>query len=107
MGASTVKLRNPEHSFGLDEENDRRLPCVRSLHLIREDRYGGFLKCIALEVRRFYLNNSSCLQFLLQVFTSELCNFILSSVCITLLGCLWSVHNYIDKSTHIYLPWYI
>ena len=43
-----MKLRNPERLFGLDEEIDRRLPCVRSLRLIREERYGGWLKCIAL-----------------------------------------------------------
>ena len=46
--AATLKLLNPEHLFGLDEEIDRRLPCVRSLGLIREERYGGLLKCIAL-----------------------------------------------------------
>ena len=40
------KLHNPEHLFSLDEEIDRRLPHVRSLCLIREDRYGGWLKCI-------------------------------------------------------------
>ena len=34
-------LQNPECLFGLDEEIDRRLPCVRSLHLTREERYGG------------------------------------------------------------------
>ena len=27
VGAATVKLRNPEHLFGLDEETDRRLKC--------------------------------------------------------------------------------
>ena len=43
-----MKLRDPERVFGLDEEIDRRLPSVRSLRLIREDRYGGWLKCIAL-----------------------------------------------------------
>ena len=48
MGAATVKLRNPEHLFGLDEEIDRSLPHVRSLHLIRVDRYGGWLKFITL-----------------------------------------------------------
>ena len=32
-----MKLRNPEHLFGLDEEIDRGLPHVRSLHLIREE----------------------------------------------------------------------
>ena len=39
VGAATAKLRNPEHLFGLDEEIDRRLPRVRSLHLVREERY--------------------------------------------------------------------
>ena len=43
-----MKLRSPERLFGLDEEIDRRLPRVRSLHLIRAERYGGWLKCIAL-----------------------------------------------------------
>ena len=43
-----MKLRSPEHLFGLDEEIDRRLPRVRSLRLIRAERYGGWLKCIAL-----------------------------------------------------------
>ena len=42
-----MKLHNPERLFGLDEKIDRRLPRVRSLHLIREDGYGGWLKCIA------------------------------------------------------------
>ena len=60
VGAPTVKLRSPEHLFGLDEEIDRRLPCVRSLRLMREERYGGWLKCIALYVRRLYLNNIVC-----------------------------------------------
>ena len=48
VGAATMKLHNPERLFGLGEEIDRRLPRVRSLHLIREERYGGWLKCIAL-----------------------------------------------------------
>ena len=39
-----MKLRSPERLFGLDEEIDRRLPRVRSLRLIRADRYGGWLK---------------------------------------------------------------
>ena len=43
-----VPLCNPERLFGLDEEIDRRLSCVRSLRLIREERFGGWLKCIAL-----------------------------------------------------------
>ena len=43
-----MKLRNPERLFGLDEEIDRQLPPVRSLRLIREERYGGWLKYIAL-----------------------------------------------------------
>ena len=43
-----MKLRNPERLFGLNGEIDRRLPRVRSLRLIREERYGGWLKCIAL-----------------------------------------------------------
>ena len=50
-----MKLRNPERLFGLDEEIDGRLPRVRSLHLIREERNEGWLKCIALYVRRLYL----------------------------------------------------
>ena len=36
------------HIFDLNEEINRQLPHVRSLRLIREDRYGGWLKCIAL-----------------------------------------------------------
>ena len=48
VGAATMKRRNPERLFGLDEEIDKQLPCVRSLRLIREERYGGWLKCIAL-----------------------------------------------------------
>ena len=40
-----MKLRSPERLFGLDEEIDRRLPRVRSLRLIRAERYGGWLKC--------------------------------------------------------------
>ena len=43
-----MKLRSPERLFGLDEEIDRRLPRVRSLRLIRAERYGGWLKCIAI-----------------------------------------------------------
>ena len=39
-----MKLHKPEHSFGLDEEIDRRLHHVRSLRLIRDDTYGGWLK---------------------------------------------------------------
>ena len=34
-----MKLLNPERLFGLDEEIDRRLLHVKSLCLIREDRY--------------------------------------------------------------------
>ena len=52
-----MKLRSPERLFGSDEVIDRRLSRLRSLHLIREERYGGWLKCIALYVRRLYLNN--------------------------------------------------
>ena len=48
MEAATVKLRSPEHLFNLDEEIDRRLPCVRSLYLIREEKYGGWLKFMGL-----------------------------------------------------------
>ena len=48
VGAATIKLRNPERLFSLDEEIDRRLPRGRSVRLIREDRYGVWLKCIAL-----------------------------------------------------------
>ena len=44
VGAANVKLHNSERFFCLDEEIDRRLPHVRSLCLIREDRYGGWLK---------------------------------------------------------------
>ena len=44
MGAATMKLHNPEHLFGLDEEIDRLLPCVMSLCLIREERYGRWRK---------------------------------------------------------------
>ena len=36
------------HAFYLVEETERRLPHVRSLRLIKEDRYGGWLKFIAL-----------------------------------------------------------
>ena len=45
-----MNLRSPERLFGLDEKIDRRLPLtliMRSLHLIREERYAGWLKCIA------------------------------------------------------------
>ena len=52
-----MKLRKPERLLGLDDEIDRQLPHVRSFHLIREKTYGGWLKCIALSVRRLYLNN--------------------------------------------------
>ena len=48
VGAATMKLRNSDRLFGFDEEIDRQLPSVRSLRLIREERYGGWLKCIAL-----------------------------------------------------------
>ena len=41
-----MKLRSPERLFGLDEEIDRQLPHVRSLHLIRGERYGGWLKLL-------------------------------------------------------------
>ena len=43
-----MKLRSPECLFGLDEEIDRRLPHLRSFRLVRAERYGGWLKCIAL-----------------------------------------------------------
>ena len=43
-----MKLRNRKCLFGLDEEIDTRLPCVRTLRLIKKERYGGWLKCIAL-----------------------------------------------------------
>ena len=43
-----MKLRSPERLFGLDEKIGRQLPRVRSLRLIREERYGGWMKCIAL-----------------------------------------------------------
>ena len=45
-----MKLHSPERLFGLDDEIDRRLPRVRSLRLIRADRFGGWLKCIACVV---------------------------------------------------------
>ena len=48
MGAVTAKLCNPERLFGLDEEIDTRLSCVRSLLLTKEERYGGWLKFMAL-----------------------------------------------------------
>ena len=48
MGAATEKLHNPERLLGLDKEIDRRLPRVRLLHLFGQDRYGGWLKFIAL-----------------------------------------------------------
>ena len=44
-----MKLHSPERLFGLDEEIDRRLPRVRSLRLIRVERYGSWLKCIINE----------------------------------------------------------
>ena len=43
-----MKLHSPAFLFGLDEEIDRRLPRVRSLRLIRAERYEGWLKCTAL-----------------------------------------------------------
>ena len=39
-----MKLHTPVCLFDLAEENERRLPKVRSLRLIKEDRYGGWLK---------------------------------------------------------------
>ena len=42
VGAPATKLRSLERLFGSDEEIDRRLPLVRSLHLIREEIYGGW-----------------------------------------------------------------
>ena len=39
-----MKLHSPERLFGLDEEIDRRFPRVRSLRLIKAERYGGWLK---------------------------------------------------------------
>ena len=57
MGEATAKLCSPERLFVLDVEIDRQLPHVRSLHFIREERYGGLLKFMALYVRRLHLNN--------------------------------------------------
>ena len=47
-GAATAKLCITMHLFGLVEETERWLSYVRSLHLIKEDRYGAWLKFIAL-----------------------------------------------------------
>ena len=52
-----MELSNPERLFGLDKEMDRRLPRVRSLSLIRDNRYEVWPKFIALYLRRLYLNN--------------------------------------------------
>ena len=43
-----MKVHNSERLFSLDESINRRLPIVRSLRLIRDDRYGGWLTFIAL-----------------------------------------------------------
>ena len=42
MGTATVKLRTPERLFNLYDEISRR-----SLGLIRKERYGYWLRCIA------------------------------------------------------------
>ena len=55
VGEATAKLHYSERLFSLDEETDRRLQRVRSLRLIIEERYGGWLKLMALLVRRLYL----------------------------------------------------
>ena len=48
--AATANLRKMIRMriFGLVEETQRRLPGVRSIRLIKEDRYGGWLKFIGL-----------------------------------------------------------
>ena len=43
-----MKLHIPMCLFGLVEEIERQLPHVRSLHLLKKDRYVGWLKFIAL-----------------------------------------------------------
>ena len=48
MGAATAKLCIHMCLFGLVEETERWLPSVRSLRLIIEDRYGGWLKIYGL-----------------------------------------------------------
>ena len=48
-----MKLANSECLFSLYKELDVRFPCVRSLSLIKEDKYGGWLKCIAVQVKKF------------------------------------------------------
>ena len=50
VGAATAKLCIPMCLLGLVDETGRWLPCVSSLHLIKEDRYGGWLNFIALYV---------------------------------------------------------
>ena len=48
VGEAIAKLRNSMGLFGLAEETERRLSLVRSLCLIKVDRYGGLLKFIAM-----------------------------------------------------------
>ena len=40
-GSSYCKTAYSHAFIGLTEETERQLPCVRSLRLIKEDRYGG------------------------------------------------------------------
>ena len=44
MGAASVNLCIPMPSFELVEKTERQFPHVRSPCLIKEDRYGGWLK---------------------------------------------------------------
>ena len=48
-----MKLRHYERLFGLDEEINRQLPCVRSFRLVREERYRVRLKCIAQQLKKY------------------------------------------------------
>ena len=46
------------HMLGLDEKTEMQLPHVMLLHLFRDERYGNWLKFIAMYVIRFYLNTT-------------------------------------------------
>ena len=43
-----MQLEQVLHLFGLDEETERRLTHMRSLHLNKEDRYRGLAKIYCL-----------------------------------------------------------
>ena len=59
-GAATAKPRLPMCFLGRVEETDSLLPRERLLDLIKDERYGGCDRLIALNTRRLYLKRIRC-----------------------------------------------